>query len=91
MSVKDRATELGMRLLNEVMSDPEKAQRLMQAVQTVQEGRERVRHAEQAALHVVGLATQEDVARLGRRLSEVRRRLRQLSKRLDDLAGSARD
>ncbi|RMG21304.1 MAG: hypothetical protein D6729_01025 [Deltaproteobacteria bacterium] len=86
MGVKEKATEAGMKLMSDLMSDPEKAQRIMQALQTVQKGRETVKEMQQQVLHTVGLPTKEDVARIGRRLSKLRRRLRHLS---DRVAGGA--
>lgn len=85
MGLKDRATRIGMQWLEGAMRDPEKAERLAKAMMAWQKGRESLKTAQREMLHTVGLPSQEDVAGLGRRLSQVRKRVKATLARVDRL------
>ncbi len=87
MGMKDKATNLGMKVMNDIMTDPEKAQKLAKAMGAYQKGRDSVRESQEKLLHSVGLPTTGDVEGLTKRISKVRRRIKDVSKRLGKVQG----
>lgn len=86
MGVKDKATRVGMKVMTDILNDPERVERLGQAVKVVQKGRESVRGGQHKVLNGMGLASGDDVAALGRRLSRLRRRMKALVARANALS-----
>ena len=87
MGVKDKAAGLGMKVMNDIMNDPQKAQKLAKAMGAYQKGRESVRDSQEKLLHSVGLPTAGDVDALTSRISKVRRRIKALTTRLGKVQG----
>lgn len=82
--VKRRAAELGARAAREVIAGDKGAARVADAVRKVQEGRKVFDEQGARMLAAMGLATRDDVERLGFKIGRLRKRLQGLVDDLDD-------
>jgi hypothetical protein len=87
--VKRRAAELGARAAREVIAGEKGAARVAEAVRKVQEGRRVFDEQGARMLAAMGLATREDVERLGNKIGRARKRLQGILDELDDRIGAS--
>jgi len=84
-ALKDRALEASQKALEKLLSDEKRATQLAAAVEQVQHGRERVVKAGEDLLRTLDVAPKEDFKEVGRRLSGLKRRIRELDRKLETL------
>ena len=84
-ALKDRALEASQKALEKLLSDEKRATRLASAVGQVQHGRELVVKAGEDLLRTLDVAPKEDFKDVGRRLSGLKRRIRELDRKLESL------
>ena len=80
--LRQRARDLGSRAIDELLSSEDRADVVGAAVRGVQKGRQAIDESGGKVLGAIGLATQEDLERINKRLGKLRKRLRSI---LDDL------
>ena len=85
MTLRERASALGMRLVGKLFEDPNRAEAIAAAIGRIQQARASFDEAQQKALRAAGLVTREDFKAAGRRLSQLKRRCAELSDELDQL------
>jgi hypothetical protein len=87
-TLRERATELGMRVMGKVLEDPRRAEALAAAMGGLQKAKAALDEAQEKALRAVGLVTRQDFKSAGKRLSQLKRRCAELADELDQLLGS---
>jgi len=83
--LRERATQLGMKVVGKVFEDPKRAEAIAAAIGGIQKAKEAFDQAQAKALHAAGLVTRDDFRNAGRRLSQLKRRCAELSDELDRL------
>jgi len=86
-SVRERATELGMKAMGKVFEDPKRAEAIANAIGKIQAGKAAIDHAQERALRAAGLVTREDFKTVGKRISALKRQVKELDEKLEALLG----
>ena len=84
-TLRERATELGMKAMGKLFEDPKRAEAIAQAIGGLQKAKQAIDEAQEKALRAAGLVTREDFKDAGKRISALQRRVRELSEDLDQL------
>ena len=71
MSLKDKGLRLGMKAVGKLLENPERAERVMRAVQNVQKGRDAVDEAAARMLNLSQLPAKSDLKELGRQAGKL--------------------
>ena len=87
-TLRERATELGMRVMGKVLEDPRRAEAIASVIGGLQRAKIALDGAQDKALRAAGLVTREDFKSAGKRLSQLKRRCAELADELDQLLGS---
>lgn len=83
--VKKEGMKLGMKAMSKLMEQPDRAEKVMKAVQGVQTAREKVDDATSALLHLGQVPSREDIKDLTRQAGKLRRQTKKILAALDDL------
>ncbi len=89
-SLRERAAELGMKAVAKVFEDPKRAEVIAGAIGALQKAKAAMDEAQQKALRAAGLVTREDFKAAGKRLSQLKRRCKDLADELDQLLAQRR-
>jgi polyhydroxyalkanoate synthesis regulator phasin len=84
-TVGERAAELGMKAMSKLFEDPKRAEAIAKAIGGLQQAKAAIDDAQEKALRAAGLVTREDFKSAGKRLSALKRRVRDLTDELDSL------
>ncbi len=84
-TLRERATEVGMKAMGKLFEDPKRAEAIAKAVGGLQKAKQAIDEAQQRALKAAGMVTREDFKDAGKRLSALKRRCRELAEELDQL------
>lgn len=84
-TLRERATEVGMKAMGKLFEDPRRAEAIAKAIGALQKAKEALDDAQEKALRAAGLVTREDFKDVGKRLSALKRRVRELADDLDGL------
>jgi hypothetical protein len=84
-TLRERATELGMKVMGKVLEDPQRADAIASAIGSLQKAKTALDGAQEKALRAAGLVTREDFKSAGKRLSQLKRRCAELADELDQL------
>jgi predicted metal-dependent hydrolase len=84
-TLRERATELGMKAMGKLFEDPKRAEAIAAAIGGLQRAKEALDDVQERALRAAGLVTREDFKDAGKRLSALKRRVRELTDELDQL------
>jgi hypothetical protein len=87
-TLRERATELGMKVAAKVFEDPKRAEAIASAVGGLQRAKAALDDAQEKAMRAAGLVTREDFKSAGKRLSQLKRRCAELAGELDQLLAS---
>jgi hypothetical protein len=82
---RERATELGMKAMSKLFEDPKRAEAIAAAIGGLQRAKQALDEAQEKALKAAGLVTREDFKDAGKRISALKRRVRELAEDLDQL------
>lgn len=85
MGIKEKGLQLGMKAMGKLMESPERAERVMKAVQSVQKGKEAVDDAAGRLLNLSQLPSKADMKDLGRQAGRLRREAKKILAELDEL------
>jgi hypothetical protein len=84
-TLRERATELGMKVVGKLFEDPKRAEAIAGAIGRVQKAKAVLDEAQEKALRAAGLVTREDFKAAGKRLSQLKRRCAELTEELDQI------
>jgi hypothetical protein len=84
-TIRERATELGMKAMGKLFEDPKRAEAIAGAIGGLQRAKAALDEAQEKALRAAGLVTREDFKAAGKRLSQLKRRVKELADELDQL------
>jgi len=84
-TLRERAAELGMKAMGKLFEDPRRAEAIAAAIGGLQRAKQALDEAQEKALRAAGLVTREDFKGAGKRISALKRRVRELSEDLDQL------
>jgi hypothetical protein len=84
-TVRERAAELGLKAMGKLFEDPKRAETIAKAIGGLQQVKLALDEAQEKALRAAGLVTREDFKSAGKRLSALKRRVRDLADDLDGL------
>ena len=85
MGLKDKGMQLGMKAMGKLMESPERAERVMKAVQQVQKGREKVDEAAARVLNLSQLPAKTDLKDLGKQAGRLKREAKKILALLDEI------
>jgi len=89
-TVRERAAELGMKAMGKVFEDPKRAEAIASAIGKIQAGKAAFDHAQERALRAAGLVTREDFKSVGKRLSALKRQVKELDEQLETVLSRSR-
>jgi hypothetical protein len=84
-TLRERATELGMKAMGKLFEDPKRAEAIAAAIGGLQRAKQALDEVQEKALRAAGLVTREDFKDAGKRLSALKRKVRELADELDQL------
>jgi hypothetical protein len=84
-TLRERATELGMKVVGKIFADPRRAEAIASAIGGLQRAKAALDGAQEKALRAAGLVTRQDFKAAGKRLSQLERRCAELAEELDQL------
>ena len=84
-SVREQAAELGLKAMSKLFEDPKRAESIAKAIGGLQQAKQAIDEAQERARRAAGLVTREDFKSAGKRLSALKRRVRDLADDLDTL------
>ena len=84
-TLRERAAEVGMKAMGKLFEDPKRAEAIASAIGGLQRAKQALDEAQEKALRAAGLVTREDFKDAGKRLSALKRRVRELAEELDEL------
>ncbi|MCI0569619.1 MAG: hypothetical protein L0Y66_02600 [Myxococcaceae bacterium] len=94
MSVRKRLTEkalgVGQKAVERFFADEQRAMKVAAAVGKVQQGKRALEKRQEGLMRALQLATRSDFKSVGKQLSGLKRRIRELEERLDALATERR-
>jgi hypothetical protein len=85
MGLKDKGMAFGMKAMGKLMEKPERAERVMKAVQSVQKGREAVDEAAARVLNLSQLPAKSDMKELGRQAGKLKREAKKILALIDEI------
>jgi hypothetical protein len=89
-TLRERATNLGMKAVGKLFEDPKRAEAIASAIGSLQKAKAAIDDAQRKAMQAAGLVTREDFKAAGKRLSHLKRRMKELTEELDQLLGPQR-
>jgi hypothetical protein len=81
---------MSQKAFERLMADEQRAQWVAQAMGTVQRGTKALDRGQEEFMHAFQLAAKSDFAKMGKQLSALKRRTRELEERVDRLAKPAK-
>lgn len=84
-TVREHATELGLKAMGKLFEDPKRAEAIAKAIGGLQSAKAAIDDAQERARKAAGLVTRKDFKDAGKRLSALKRRCRDLAEELDQL------
>lgn len=83
--VKSEGLKLGMKAVSKIMESPDRAEKMMKAVEMVQRSKETVDETAARLLNLGQLPSKEDIRELSRQAGRLRRQTKKIMAALDDL------
>jgi hypothetical protein len=84
-TVRERATELGFKAMTKLFEDPGRAEAIGKAISGLQQAKQALDEAQERALRSAGLPTREDFKAAGKRISALKRRVKDLTADLEQV------
>ena len=85
--LKKQALEVSQKAVEKLMADEKRAMTVAQALGSVQRGKQALDRGQEELMRVLSFAPKSDFKAVGRKLSGLKRRLRELDEKLDEIAG----
>ena len=86
--LKKQAMSLSQRAIERLMADEDRAMRIASAIGKMQRGRAAFTRGQDQLMRVFGFASKSDFKTVGKKLSTLKRRIRELEEKLDQLPSS---
>jgi hypothetical protein len=83
--LKKRALGMSAKAMEKLMADEKRAMQIANAIGTVQRGKQALDKGQEELLRVLNFAPKSDFKAVGKKLSSLKRRLRELDEKLDAL------
>jgi hypothetical protein len=83
--LKKRALSFSQKAVERLMADEKRAMQLANAIGTVQKGKQALEKGQDDLLRTLNVAAKGDLKALGKRFSSLKRRLRELDEKLDEM------
>ena len=87
--LKKRALELSQKAMERLFADEKRAVRIATAIGNVQKGKQALDRGQEQVMHALGFATRGDYKAVGKQLSALKRRARELDEKLEALVGGS--
>ena len=84
-TVRERAAELGMKAMGKLFEDPSRAEAIGRAIAGLQHAKAALDEAQEKALKAAGLPTRDDFKTAGKRISALKRKVKELIEDLEQL------
>ncbi len=84
-SLKKKAFDLSGKAMEKLLADEDRAMQIAKAVGAVQKGKKAVEKAQDDVLHAIGYANRADYKELGKKISALKRRARDLAAKVEKL------
>ncbi len=86
--LKKRALALSQKAMEKLFADEKRAMRIATAIGNVQKGKQALDRGQEQVMHALGFATRGDYKAVGKQLSSLKRRARELDEKLGALVKS---
>ncbi len=83
--LKRRALTLSQKALERLMADEKRASRVARAIGAMQRGKESLDRTQGQLMHALNIAAKSDFKQVGKQLSSIKRRLRELDDKLQKI------
>jgi hypothetical protein len=84
--LKKRAISASAKAMEKLMADEKRAMKIANAIGSVQRGKQALDKGQEELLKAFNFATKGDYKAMGKKLSGLKRRLRELDEKLDELS-----
>ena len=84
--LKKQALEASQKAMEKLMADEKRAMTVAQALGSVQRGKQALDRGQEELMRVLSFAPKSDFKAVGRKLSGLKRRLRELDEKLEEIA-----
>ena len=84
--LKRQALGFSQRAMERLMADDQRAARVARALGAVQRGKQSLDRSQDQLMHALNLAAKSDFKAVGKKLSSLKRRMRELDQKLQGLA-----
>ena len=84
--LKKRAMSASARAMEKLMADEKRAMKIANAIGSVQRGKQALDKGQEELLHALNFTSKSDFKAVGKKLSNLKRRLRELDEKLDELS-----
>jgi hypothetical protein len=85
-SLKKQALGVSQKAMEKLLSDEKRAMAVAQALGSVQRGKQALDRGQEELMRALSFATRSDFKAVGKKLSGLKRRLRELDERLEEIA-----
>jgi hypothetical protein len=85
--LKKQALGMSSKAVEKLMSDEQRAMKIASAVGSVQKGKQALDKGQEELMRALNFAPKGDFKALGKKLAGLKRRVRELDEKLDELAG----
>jgi hypothetical protein len=86
--LKKQALALSQKAMEKLFADEKRAMRIASAIGSVQKGKQAFDRGQDQVMHALSFATRSDYKAVGKQLSALKRRVRELDEKLDALVKS---
>ena len=83
--IKNEAMGLSQKAMEKIFADEKRAQKVAEAIGAVQRGKAAFDATQRAVMHQLNFASRQDFKELGKQLSGLKRRVKELEAKLDGL------
>jgi hypothetical protein len=83
--LKKQALALSQKAMEKLFADEQRAQKIASAIGTVQKGKQELDRRQDQLMHALSFATRSDYKAVGKQLSALKRRVRELDEKLGEL------
>lgn len=83
--IREESMKFGMKAMSKLMEDPERAEKVISAVQKVQTGRAQLDETTAKLRNLADLPSREDFKAMGKRVGKMRREMRKLTHQLEGI------
>ena len=87
--LRNKALELSQKAMEKLMADEKRAMKIAEAIGSVQRGKQALDKTQDQVMHALNFAAKSDFKEIGKKLSGLKRRIRELDEKLGGGADGA--